>query len=172
MSIRVLLADDDLDFLDVTAYGLRRAGFFVSTATNGLEALECFGGTSPDIVLLDLNMPEIAGIPLCQKIRKTSPVPVVLMSGSKRESDIVEGFQAGADDFVTKPISMQQLIMRLRAICRRVSHQSADVTPRHLVIGPLIIVGRRLRTLSRESQDRIADTSGLAGETLNAIQTV
>ena len=139
MSIRVLLADDDADFLDVTAYGLRRAGFFVNTASNGVEALECWRGATHDIVLLDVNMPEMPGTEVCQTIRSTSPVPVVLMSGNKREADVIQGFQVGADDYVTKPVSMQQLIMRLRAIHRRASGQNADVTPRRLVIEPLVI---------------------------------
>jgi len=76
MSIRVLLADDDLDFLDVTAYALRRAGFAVDTASDGNEALKCWNEDEHDIVLLDVNMPIIEGIQVCQQIRNTSSVPV------------------------------------------------------------------------------------------------
>jgi DNA-binding response OmpR family regulator len=139
MSIRVLLADDDTDFLDVTAYALRRAGFVVSTASNGEEALEAWRNEDHDIVLLDVNMPETPGIQVCQVIRGTSAIPVVLMSGNKREGEIIRGFEAGADDYIAKPFSPQHLVMRLRAIHKRASGQTAEVTPRHLVLPPLVI---------------------------------
>jgi DNA-binding response OmpR family regulator len=139
MSIRVLLADDDLDFLDVTAYALRRAGFVVSTVSNGEEALQCWQAEDPDIVLLDIGMPKMKGYQVCETIRNRSNTPVVLISGNRRESDIIQGFTAGADDYVTKPFSVQQLVMRLRAIHRRSAGANNDVTPRHLAVGPLTI---------------------------------
>ena len=139
MSIRVLLADDDLDFLDVTAYALRRAGFVVSTASNGEDALESWRQEEPDIILLDVGMPSIPGVQVCQTIRTSSTTPVVLLSGTRRETDIVLGFEAGADDYLTKPFSIQHLVMRLRAIHRRTSGQTADIIPKHLVLEPLVI---------------------------------
>jgi DNA-binding response OmpR family regulator len=139
LSIRVLLADDDIDFLDVTAYALRRAGFVVSTVSNGEDALETWRVEEPDIVLLDVGMPSIAGTQVCQAIRTSSSTPVVLLSGTRRESDIIRGFEAGADDYLTKPFSIQHLVMRLRAIHRRASGQTADVIPKHLVVEPLVI---------------------------------
>jgi DNA-binding response OmpR family regulator len=139
MSIRVLLADDDLDFLDVTAYALRRAGFVVSTVQDGEEALNSWRAEDPDIVLLDVGMPKVKGIQVCETIRSGSTTPIVLISGNRRETDIIQGFAAGADDYVTKPFSVQQLVMRLRAIHRRSSGQAADVTPRHLVLDDLVI---------------------------------
>ncbi len=139
MSIRVLLADDDLDFLDVTAYALRRAGFAVSAVSNGEEALESWRVEEPDIVLLDVGMPNMAGTQVCQTIRTTSSTPVVLVSGTRRESDIIRGFEAGADDYLTKPFSVQQLVMRLRAIHRRSSGRATDVIPKHLVLEPMVI---------------------------------
>ncbi|HLG12692.1 MAG TPA: response regulator, partial [Dehalococcoidia bacterium] len=105
MSIRVLLADDDVDFLDVTAYALRRAGFNVSTVSNGTDALESWQTHEPDIVLLDVSMPNLTGTEVCQTIRKASTTPVILVSNARREVDIVKGFEAGADDYVTKPFS-------------------------------------------------------------------
>jgi DNA-binding response OmpR family regulator len=139
LSIRVLLADDDVDFLDVTAYALRRAGFQVSAVTNGEDALETWRSEEPDIVLLDVSMPRLPGTQVCQAIRTTSSTPVVLLSGNRRESDIIQGFEVGADDYLTKPFSIQQLVMRLRAIHRRATGQAADVVPKHLVLEPLVI---------------------------------
>ena len=139
MSIGVLLADDDKDFLDVTAYGLRRAGFAVSAVTNGQEALDSLIAEEPDIALLDVDMPFLPGIQACQRIRDTSQMPVVLMSGNRHESEIVRGFTAGADDYLVKPLSVQHLVMRLRAILKRTRARGADVTPHHLVMGALTI---------------------------------
>ena len=139
MSIRVLIADDDVDFLDVTAYALRRAGFVVSAVSNGEDAIDCWRSEEPDIVLLDVGMPKVPGLQVCQTIRSGSSTPIVLISGNRRESDIISGFEAGADDYVTKPFSVQHLVMRLRALHRRTSGQTADVTPRHLVLDPLAI---------------------------------
>jgi DNA-binding response OmpR family regulator len=139
VSIRVLLADDDKDFLDVTAYGLRRAGFTVSAVGNGKEALDSLISEEPDIALLDVDMPFLPGIQACQRIRDSSEMPVVLMSGNRHESEIVKGFAAGADDYLVKPFSVQHLVFRLRAILRRTRSRGADVTPHHLAIGPLTI---------------------------------
>ena len=139
MSIRVLLADDDVDFLDVTAYALRRAGFNVSTVSNGTDALESWQTHEPDIVLLDVSMPNLTGTEVCQTIRKASTTPVILVSNARREVDIVKGFEAGADDYVTKPFSIQQLVMRLRAIHRRSTGQSSSAMPKRLVVEPIEI---------------------------------
>ena len=133
------MADDDLDFLDVTAYALRRAGFEVNAVSNVTDVLGSLRTGPPDIFVLDVNMPQLAGTQICQTIRKSSTTPVVLMSGNRAESEIINGFAAGADDYVTKPFSVQQLVMRLRAIHRRTSGRIVDVTPRHITIGPLAI---------------------------------
>jgi DNA-binding response OmpR family regulator len=139
LSIRILLADDDQDFLDVTAYALKRAGFFVSTAADGDEALEAWRANDPDIVLLDVAMPESSGIEVCRTISNASSTPVVLLSAARREVDIVRGLEVGADDYIVKPFSVRQLIMRLRAIHRRVSGQKTDVIPKRLVVEPLVM---------------------------------
>jgi len=139
LSIRVLVADDDPDFLDVTAYALRRAGFIVNAASNGEEALDIWRAEDPDIVLLDVQLPNLPGYAVCQTIRNTSATPVVLLSGAKRESDIIHGFEVGADDYITKPFSIHQLVMRLRAIHRRATGLTADISPKRLVLGPLVV---------------------------------
>jgi DNA-binding response OmpR family regulator len=139
LSIRVLLADDDVDFLDVTAYALRRAGFNVSTVSNGSDALESWQTHEPDIVLLDVSMPNLTGTEVCQTIRKASTTPVILVSNARREVDIVKGFEAGADDYVTKPFSIQQLVMRLRAVHRRSTGQTTSTIPKRLVVEPIEI---------------------------------
>lgn len=139
VSTRVLIADHDADFLDVTAYALSRAGFDVSKASNGEAALEVSRAENPDIVLLDVAMPDRSGIQVCEAIRSASTTPVVLLSSRPEEGDIIRGFEAGADDYVIKPFSVRHLVLRLRAILQRVTSQAAAVTPRRLVSGPLLI---------------------------------
>ena len=139
LSIRLLLADDDCDFLDVTAYALRRAGFVVSTASNGDEALAHWRSEAPDIVLLDVAMPGIPGTQVCRTIRNTSMTPVILVSGGRRETDIIEGFRVGADDYLTKPFSVQQLVLRVQAVHRRTGGQISDILPRTLHVDPISI---------------------------------
>src|SRR5262249_22685313 len=93
-----------------------------------------------DVVVMDVNMPQQPGTQVCQTIRsRSSSTPVILMSGSRAESEIIRGFAAGADDYVTKPVSIQQLVMRLNAIHRRSSGSNTVVTPRRLVVGPLVL---------------------------------
>ncbi len=139
MSIKVLLADDDRDFLDVTAYALRRAGFTVEAVSNGLEVLDALKVDEPDIVLVDVDMPQLSGTQVCQSIRETAQTPVVLISGNRREGEIIQGFAAGADDYIVKPFGVQHLVMRLQAILRRTRARIPEVTPRHLNIAPLVI---------------------------------
>jgi DNA-binding response OmpR family regulator len=132
--IRILLADDDLDFLDVTAYALRRAGFEVRTATNSGEALDLWRAEEPDLVLLDVKMPGASGYDVCETIRRTSSTPVVMISSERREADVIRGLEAGADDYITKPLSVRQLVMRLRAIHRRATGRRTDVIPKRIVV--------------------------------------
>jgi two-component system response regulator RegX3 len=181
VTIRVLIADDDADFLDVTAYALSRAGFSVRAVPNGTAALETWRAERPDIVLLDVGMADASGIQVCEAIRSRSSTPVVLLSGTRREADVIQGFDVGADDYVTKPISLQHLVRRLRAIHRRTAGQIATEAPlpKHLSFGPLEIdldafvvtaEGRPLRLTQLElrllyflaaNRDRVVTTSRL-----------
>lgn len=137
VGIRILLADDDEDFAEVTAYALRRAGFQVRTASNGDEALNLWRIEEPDIVVLDVQMPGTSGLEACRTIRSTSSTPIVIISGERREADMIRGLEVGADDYIVKPFSVRHLVMRLRAILRRTTGQAPDVIPKHLVVGPL-----------------------------------
>jgi two-component system, OmpR family, response regulator RegX3 len=123
--------------LDITAYALRRAGFKVNAVSAGDEALDSWRSDDHDIIVLDVNMPTVPGIQVCKTIRNTSRVPVVLMSGSRKDADIMEGFEAGADDYVFKPFNVRHMVMKLQAMHRRASGNAADVSPRRLLIGPL-----------------------------------
>ena len=136
--MKILLADDDADLLDVTTLALRREGFAVIGASDGAQALRRWRQEHPDIVVLDVTMPQLDGFAVCRQIRAVGTTPVVLLTALHREEEVIRGFEAGADDYVTKPFSPRQLAMRLRAIWRR----SADGEPepaRELRLGPLAL---------------------------------
>jgi DNA-binding response OmpR family regulator len=117
--MKVLLVDDDIDLLDVTAYALRREGFNVIAASDGMHALQRWESDRPDLIVSDVSMPRLNGLELCRRIRQTSTTPVILLTGQNREEEIIRGFNTGADDYVTKPFSPKQLAMRIRAVHRR-----------------------------------------------------
>lgn len=136
--MKILLVDDDTDLLDVTAYALRREGFNVIVATDGAQAIRRWEQDHPDLVILDVNMPHFSGIEVCQRIRQAGTTPVILLTALNQEEQVVQGFQAGADDYVTKPFSPRQLAMRIRAIWRRTANGEPEPA-RELRVGPLVL---------------------------------
>ena len=143
--VKVLLVDDDTDLLDVTAYAMRREGFNIIVATDGIQAVRRWQQDSPDLVVLDVQMPGMTGFEVCQKIRQESTTPVIMLTGLHQEEQVIQGFRAGADDYVTKPFSPRQLAMRIRAIWRRSAPSGEPDAVRELRIGDL--------TLDAESHD-------------------
>jgi DNA-binding response OmpR family regulator len=117
--VKILVVDDDIDLVDLTGYALRREGFTVVQALDGVQALERWERERPDLVLLDANMPKLNGFDVCRRIRQASTTPVIMLTARDDEEDIVHGLELGADDYVTKPFSAKQLIARIRAVIRR-----------------------------------------------------
>jgi DNA-binding response OmpR family regulator len=135
--LKVLLVDDDADLLDVTAYALRRKGFNVIMASDGAHALRRWEMENPDVVVLDVGLPKMNGFDVCHQIRTESGTPVILLTARADEENILQGFRSGADDYVTKPFSPAQLIMRIEAVARR-GAAVTDTRPSRLVtIGDL-----------------------------------
>jgi DNA-binding response OmpR family regulator len=120
-TMKVLIADDDADVLDITAYALRREGFHVSIAADGKQALNLWKRDDPDVVLLDVRMPKMSGFEVLRTIRSEAETPVIFVTARKEDEDIVRGLELGADDYVTKPFSTRQLIARIRSVTRRMS---------------------------------------------------
>ena len=117
--IKVLCVDDDPYLTDLLRYALSHDGYAVEVANNGADALRNAQADPPDVVVLDVNLPDINGFTLCQRFRKQMRLPVILLTASSLDADVVTGFQQGADDYVSKPFSMQVLSYRIRAVALR-----------------------------------------------------
>ena len=115
----VLMVDDDPQLRVMLGYALRQEGFQVEEASTGEDALEMLRHQEPDIVLLDVLMPGLGGVETCRRIRERSTVPIIMLTALGRDEDIVAGLEAGADDYCTKPVSLVQLVARIRAQLRR-----------------------------------------------------
>jgi two-component system, OmpR family, alkaline phosphatase synthesis response regulator PhoP len=115
----VLIVDDEPEILRLVRDYLERAGFEVVTAGNGADALREFGRRRPDLVVLDLTLPEMDGLDVARALRRTGDVPIIMLTARTDEADRVAGLELGADDYVTKPFSARELVARVRAVMRR-----------------------------------------------------
>src|SRR5579862_7607877 len=117
--VKVLVAEDEESFWEALALGLAREGFDVKIAKDGTEALALFEQIHPDLVLLDIMLPKLSGIDVCRAIRSRSSVPIIMVTAKGTEIDTVVGLEVGADDYVTKPYRLRELVARMRAVLRR-----------------------------------------------------
>ena len=117
--IKVLLAEDEESFIEALVIGLTNEGFRVTVARDGAEALRLYDETDPDILLLDLMLPKLSGIDVCRNIRTRSAVPIIMVTAKGTEIDTVVALEVGADDYVTKPYRLRELVARMRAVLRR-----------------------------------------------------
>jgi two-component system, OmpR family, response regulator RegX3 len=115
----VLVVEDEDSFVDALMVGLKREGFRVQVARDGSQALELFDAVKPDLVLLDVMLPKMSGIDVCREIRSRSKVPIIMVTAKGSEIDTVVGLEVGADDYVTKPYRLRELVARIRAVLRR-----------------------------------------------------
>lgn len=127
MSNKVLVVDDENAIVDILKFNLEREGYSVVTAENGEEGLKIFRDTNPDLVLLDIMMPGIDGLQVCKTIRNESSVPIIMLTARAEEVDKVLGLEFGADDYITKPFSVRELVARVKANLRRTVLDAVEV---------------------------------------------
>lgn len=157
MKNKVLVVDDDASFTELVNIVLTREGFEVLTASNGREALRTLFEAKPDLVLLDVIMPQMDGWQTCKYIREASDVPIIILSGhSRSEDDIIRGLDHGADEYILKPISNRELAARVKAMLRRAElpsvkepEQAGIYIDDHLVVNieerKVLVEGERIR---------------------------
>jgi two-component system response regulator RegX3 len=132
----VLVVEDEASFVEALTIGLRREGFEVAVARDGFDALEQFDVVKPDLVLLDVMLPRLSGIDVCRQLRKRTQVPIIMVTAKSEEIDTVVGLEVGADDYVTKPYRLRELVARMRAVLRRApGDQAGELGPAAVTVG-------------------------------------
>jgi two-component system phosphate regulon response regulator PhoB len=143
---RVLIVDDDPDIQKLVSYNLTQAGYQVVTAASGLEALNAVQDQTPDLIVLDIMLPDLDGLEVCRRLRrqeKTRRIPIIMLTARTQEVDRVVGFELGADDYVMKPFSPRELVLRIRSIFRRMGDEPDDV----LRVGKIELLPQRRQLL-------------------------
>lgn len=126
MKEKILIVEDEKDIIKMLEYNLKKEGFKVIAACNGEDALDLAGRQQPDLILLDLMLPGMDGLEACKALKKeskTGSIPIIMLTAKSQESDKVVGLELGADDYITKPFSVRELIARIKAVLRRVTEK-------------------------------------------------
>lgn len=124
--MKILVADDDRDLLELVAFSLAQAGFLTLKAPDGDAALRIFAAESPDLLILDINMPGRSGFQVCEEVRRRSRVPVMMLTVRGAEEDLVRALELGADDYLNKPFSPRTLLARVKALLRRAGMEASS----------------------------------------------
>ncbi|MBM2827005.1 MAG: OmpR family two-component response regulator [Dehalococcoidia bacterium] len=154
----ILAVDDEVRYLRLLRFNLEAGGYRVATAANGEEALTGLAMEEPDLVILDLMMPDIDGFEVLRRLREFSMTPVIILTAKGEESDKIKGLRLGADDYVTKPFSAQELLARVEAVLRRTQLQESANTPGVLEIGDLHIDFPRHQVSVAEQEVKLTPT--------------
>jgi len=169
---KVLVVEDDRTLLDVLKYNLTKEGYNVVIATDGAQALEVARNQSPDLIVLDIMLPEINGLEVCRILRKDMNVPILMLTAKSEEIDKLVGLEIGADDYMTKPFSMRELLARIRAMLRRakmavskspeeamisIGNLSIDIPRRRAMLGSMLL------DLTQKEFDLLAFLAGNKG---------
>lgn len=141
---KILIVDDEPSIVESIKYNLQKEGFSTATAADGREALEVFEREKPNLIVLDLMLPNLSGQEVCKYVRKKSQVPIIMLTAKGNELDRVVGFEIGADDYIIKPFSMRELVARVQAVLRRTAtFATIDGTAENIVIGVFDLNAKR-----------------------------
>jgi DNA-binding response OmpR family regulator len=156
--VRVLAVDDEPRYIWATQVILEGVGYEVLTASDGHTAIELAVTGSPDLVLLDVKLPDMSGYDICQRIREFSTVPIIMLTAMAEGSDKVKGLDAGADDYVTKPFGAPELLARIRAALRRAEFAETQASSPVFATGDLMIDFARQRVVVRDREVNLTAT--------------
>ena len=151
----ILVVEDEESYVEALRSGLAREGFVVKVARDGTEALALFDATRPDLVLLDLMLPKVSGLEVCRRIRSHSAVPIIMVTARDAEIDTVVGLEVGADDYVTKPYRIRELVARMRAVLRRAAVSDLPEHDGVLEVGEVSLDSERHEVTLRGSAVRM-----------------
>ncbi len=154
----ILAVDDEPHVLRLLKANLESSGYKVLTAQNGEEAVEAVARESPDLVILDLMLPKMDGYAVCRRIREFSAVPVIILTARSAEVDLVHGFEVGADDYLTKPFSVTELLMRVQAVLRRSKWPEEIITRQSFKAGPIQIDFAQHRVMAGSQEVKLTPT--------------
>ena len=156
---RILAVDDEPRYLEIIRFNLEAAGYRVDVAASGEQALEAVAAQERDLIVLDLMLPGIDGFEVCRRVRERSTCPIIMLTAKGAEEDKVRGLRLGADDYVTKPFSAQELLARVEAVLRRARPpEEAGREPETLTIGELRIDSRRKQVTLAGRELRLSPT--------------
>ena len=139
MAQTVLIVDDDPHILEVIRFAVERAGYAIETARDGLQAIAVHGEKSPDLIVLDIGLPEMDGLEVCRELRKSSDVPILFLSSRDEEIDRIIGLEIGGDDYVSKPFSPRELVARIKTILKRIRPAEPGKEAERLTVGSLTL---------------------------------
>lgn len=136
----ILVVEDEESFVEALKVGLKREGFRVEVARDGVQAIEMFDIVKPDVILLDIMLPRMSGIDVCRQLRKKTLTPIIMVTAKGAEIDTVVGLEVGADDYVTKPYRLRELTARMRAVMRRSpSERGGELSDATLSVGDVVL---------------------------------
>jgi phosphate regulon transcriptional regulator PhoB len=138
-ALKALIVDDELPILEAVAYNLRKEGYISLTAADAEECLEVVRKEKPDIIILDVMLPTASGFEICRLLRKQTTIPIIMLTARADESDRVIGLELGADDYVTKPFSMRELMARVKTVLRRTENTASQLSTDKIISGDLTI---------------------------------
>jgi two-component system response regulator VicR len=144
----ILVVEDEASIAEVVSLYLKRAGYSAQIASDGRQAMNLFERHKPDLVILDLMLPEVDGLSLTRWLRDRSNVPIIMLTARREEIDRIAGLEMGADDYVVKPFSPQELVSRVRAVMRRLGREQAEAEPEHSVMFDDLSINPRSRVVT------------------------